>query len=314
MSDSRSPLDPQVKAWFDLLLPAKAARVLDAAALRAGSEATAAVLTMGSTPLEVERELALPSPAGPVRALLFQPGPAAPGARGLVVYLHGGGFMLFTPESHAKMARRIALGADAVVLSVDYRRTPEHPFPAALDDALAAFRHARANARELGADPARIAVAGDSAGGGLAAAVALRLAAAGEAAPAALLLISPWTDMRLESASFRRLAPDDPLIDAEVMTYWRDAYVPDPGRRSDPFASPLLGDASAFPRTCISVGTIDPLHDDGAALAAKLRAAGRPVVLQSHAGMPHYFNFLPGIDEGERSVAAMVAFLRDALK
>jgi acetyl esterase len=230
----------------------------------------------------------------------------------VIVYFHGGGYVVMSPETHEKLTKQLCVGTGAVVVSVDYRLAPEHRYPAPLDDCLAAFRWVRAHARELGGDPARIAAGGDSAGGNAAAAVTLRLLAAGEAPPTALLLLCPWTDMALDTDSMRRFGPDDGVLDTDIMTWFRDCYVV-PSNWNDPFASPLRGDLAKFPPTLVVVGEIDPLLDDGLQLVKKLEQAGRKVVLQSHAGMPHDFMLFPGIDEGAVAIDGICRFAKSAL-
>jgi len=215
-----------------------------------------------------------------------------------------------SPESHAGLSKQLAVRAGVIVVSVDYRLAPENPYPAPLDDCVAAFRWVRENAASLGGDPKRVALGGDSAGGNLTAATTLRLLAAGEEPPSSVIMICPSTDLGMDTASIRTFAPDDPIIETPFLEFCRASYAPDPNQWGDPLLSPLRADLSGFPRACVVVGTIDPLCDDGVAFAEKLRRAGREVVLQRHEGMPHVFMLFPGIDEGERSVAAMCEFLR----
>lgn len=309
-ADPRAPLDPQVAALFALMTANRAERVLEPEAMREGLAALAPLLTAGGPEAAVRRRVEIPGPAGAIRAELYAP--ADSGVRPLVVFFHGGGYAIMSPETHDKLTRQISTGADCVVLSVDYRLAPEHRFPAPLDDCVAALRWAAVHAAELGADPTRIAVAGDSAGGNASAAVCLRQAADGERIPEAALLLCPWTDMALDSDSMRRFGPEDGVLDSELMTWFRDCYVK-PDQHADPFASPLRGDLSRFPRTLLVAGGIDPLLDDGTRFAAALRAAGRDVELALYDGMPHDFMLFPGIDAAEACVERICAFLRSAL-
>lgn len=310
-TDPREPLHPQVKALFDIFLALRPAeRVFEPVQMRAQTAAMVPFLTAGAPPVALEKEINIPGPAGDIRALLFAPENPTGNALPVHVYLHGGGWVILSPESHAALAKKLAVGAGAIVVSVDYRLAPEHPYPAPLDDCVAAFLWVRENAASLGGDPARVSIGGDSAGGNLTAATALRLLAAGVEPPASLLMICPVTDLAMEAVSVRTLSPDDPILEWPFMEFCRASYAPSPEQWSDPFVSPLRGDLSAFPPTCVVVGTIDPLLDDGVAFAEKLRQSGREVVLQRHEGMPHVFMLFPGIDEGERSFAAMCEFLR----
>ena len=312
MPDPRAPLDPQVKMLFEMMGANRAERVLEPAPMRAGLGALAPLLTGGAPPVAAEKEIQIPGPAGNLRARVFWPEDKAAGPLPMIVFFHGGGYVVMSPETHEKLTKQLCVGVGAIVVSVDYRLAPENRYPAPLDDCLAAFRFVRVNARTLGGDAARVAAAGDSAGGNAAAAVSLRLIAAGEKPPAALLLLCPWTDMALDTDSMRRFGPDDGVLDTDIMTWFRDCYVR-PENWSDPFASPLRGDLSAFPPTLVVVGGIDPLGDDGVAFARKLERAGRKVVLQSHAGMPHDFMVFPGIDEGARAIDGICRFAKSAL-
>lgn len=312
MSDPRAPLDPQVKVLFDMMGANRAERVLEPAAMREGLGALGPLLVAGAPSVSAEKEIQIPGPAGKLRARVFWPGDRARGPFPVIVYFHGGGYVVMSPETHEKLTKQLCVGVGAIVVSVDYRLAPENRYPAPLEDCLAAYRHVLGNARELGGDPARVAVAGDSAGGNAAAALSLRLIAAGEAPPAATLLLCPWTDMALDSESLRVFGPDDGVLDTEIMTWFRDCYVR-PENWSDPFASPLRGDLSKFPPTLVVVGEIDPLRDDGVSLARKLEKAGREVELQSYPGMPHDFMLFPGIDAGARAIDSICRFAKSAL-
>ncbi len=310
-SNPRAGAPAAMQAFLDAMRAANAARVLEAEAMRATREVLVAVLNIDPPAVAVEREIVIPGPAGDIRAKLIVPREHdAP--LPVVVYLHGGGFVVMSPASHAKLTKRIALGANAIVISVDYRLSPETPYPGALDDCVAAFRWARRHAAELGGDPKRIAIGGDSAGGNLSAATTLRLLGEGDAPPEVLLLLCAWLDLAMETPSFMSLGPDDAIIDDAVMEFFRRSYAPDATIWREPLVSPQHADLSAFPPTCVVVGTLDPLYDDGVRFAKKLGAAGRDVALQSHEWMPHDFPLWPGTDADD-AVEAMCAFLRQRL-
>lgn len=313
-ADPRGPLDPQVRALFDLLEAGRAERVLEADALRRSFDALTPLLNAEAPAVASEREIHLPAEAGGCRALVFHPTRPAAEPPPCLLYVHGGGFVIMSPESHARLAKALCEGAGAVVVSLDYRLAPEARYPAALDDCEAALRWLRAaGAAELGADPARVGMGGDSAGGNLTAATTLRALAAGEAPPRAALLLCPFTDAYFESDSFRRLAPDDPIIDEPLMRFFRDAYAPD-GLWREPLVSVIRAEGlEGFPRTLLVAGSLDPLRDDAARFAERLRAAGVAAELAEYAGMPHDFMLFPGIDAGRRSVEETCAFLRSAL-
>jgi acetyl esterase len=309
MADPRGALHPQVEQLFEMMRANRAARVLEPGPMREGLAALAPLLN-ADAPQVREREIRIPGPAGPIRARIFEP--PMPGPHPALVFYHGGGYVIMSPETHAKLAKQLCVGTRAVVVSVDYRLAPEHPFPAPIDDCVAAFRWVRAHAAELGADARRVGVAGDSAGGNASAAVALVLLMAGERPPEAAALLCPWTDMTLDSESMRTFGPDDPVLDTELMRFFRDAYLK-PTQASDPRASVLLADLSRFPRCLVVVGAIDPLYDDGVEFARRLEAAGGDVQLLEHEGMPHDFMLFPGIDEAQVCVDRVCAFLREAL-
>lgn len=316
----RGILLPQVKALYEPLLAARQPnRVIDATAMQSLDAVTAVVFNMDAPPQPAPVEMQIPSPSvanatASIRALVFTPEHSAADSLPVLLYLHGGGFVVWSPETHAKLCKLIAVGSGVIVVSIDYRRTPEHPYPAPLDDAVTAFRWLRANAASLGGDAARIAIGGDSAGGNLSAALPLRMLAEGEAPPEAVVLLCPWTDMHHATESFRLFGPDDPILDDLTMTFFRVNYAPDPALWEDSFVSPLLGDLAAFPPTCMIAGGIDPLRDDGVLFADKLRAAKREVEAHVYGGMPHDFMvFVPQLDATRPAIDRVSAFLRRTL-
>jgi acetyl esterase len=218
---------------------------------------------------------------------------------GLVVYFHGGGWVLGSLESHEQPCRFLARTGGVRVLSVDYRLAPEAKFPAAVDDALAAFEWAREHARELGADSARVAVGGDSAGGHLSAVVA-QLA---DPKPAATLLIYPVCDLSTKRESYR-LFGDGFLLTEASMDWYRGHYLPDEAAARDPRASPLLAeDLRGLPRTYLAAAGFDPLRDEALAYGERLREAGVELELALHEGAIHGFANMVGV--GRASAAAM---------
>jgi acetyl esterase len=256
------------------------------------------------------RRVSLPLPIGAVEARragelparLYRPR-AATGA--LLVFFHGGGFVAGDLDTHDVPCRFLAERSGAAVLSVDYRLAPEHRFPAAVDDALAAFAWARDHAAELGADPARIAVGGDSAGGTLATVVA-RLAD-----PAFQLLIYPGADWNAQTYSRARFA-EGFLLTAEDIAFYREHYLPDDAAALDPRASPLLASdlAGSAPAYVVTAG-FDPLRDEGEEYARKLAAAGVPVALRRQEGLVHGFVNAVAVS---RAAALATAELAGALR
>ena len=221
-TDPRAPLSPQVKVLFDMMAAGRATRVLEPKALREGLGALTALLVAGAPAVAAERTIEIPGAGGKIRARVFWPGDPKRGPYPVFVFFHGGGYVAMSPETHEKLTKQLCVGVGAVVVSVDYRLAPEHRYPAPLDDCLAAYRWVRANAKELGGDSERLLAGGDSAGGNATAAVALRLIAAGEPLPRALLLLCPWLDMALDTDSMRTFGPDDGVLDTDIMTFFRD--------------------------------------------------------------------------------------------
>jgi epsilon-lactone hydrolase len=224
----------------------------------------------------------------------------------MILYLHGGAYSYGAPSHYRDFIWRIAAAASARVLCIDYRLAPEHPFPAALDDAVAAYRWLLAG----GAAPARLAIMGDSAGGGLVFGTLLRLRDEGVALPAAAVALSPWTDMALTGPSLKNNAAADPMLKAEqaptLARYYLGATDP-----RHPYASPLYGDLTGLPPALIQVGSDEILHDDAVRMADKLRAAGCRVALEVWPRMPHVFQlFARIVPEASRAVARIGDFIR----
>jgi acetyl esterase len=280
--------------------------------LRAAHPAMAAYFGVGAPPIALEREITVPGAAGPLRAMMYAP-VAEPQGMPVVLHFHGGGFCWMQPESYAKPNKEVAIAANAIVVSFDYRLAPEHPYPEPLDDCVAAYRWLRGHASEIGGDPSRIALAGESAGGGLAASTVLRLIAEGDELPRALAVSCAWLDLRDSSKSFRAFGPDDPFIDDATMAGWRACYAPGEKQWTDPLVSPVFGDVSKFPPTCVVVGGIDPLYDDGVTLADNLRDAGRSVELYDYEGMPHIFWCYPQLFGKNDAMGRVGGFLRTHL-
>jgi len=262
-------------------------------------------------PLDVS-DHAIPGPAGPLPARLYAPH-AAQAPAPLCVYYHGGGWVQGSVETHDPGCRLLAHLAGVRVLSVDYRLAPEAPYPAAVDDALAAFAWVAADPERVGADPARLAVAGDSAGGNLAAIVA-QAARDGDlpAAPAFQLLIYPACDLAAKAPSVKTYRSGY-LLTEESMDWYMDKYVPDVATRAQPRVSPLratdvAGVAPAFVATCVP----DPLRDEGEAYAQRLREAGVPVATHRFGQLHGFFN-TTAIRSSREAVAVLAGALAQGL-
>ena len=231
----------------------------------------------------------------------------------VVVYFHGGGFVIGDIASHDTTCQRLAAGVPALVVSVDYRLAPEHRFPAAVDDCEAATAWASAHSPEFGGDPSRLAVAGDSAGGNLAAVIARRARAGGGPSIAFQLLVYPVTDMTRSLPSHTENGTGY-LLDSDAMSWFLDNYLAKADRRH-PDASPLFADdLSGLPPAFVLTAEFDPLRDEGEAYAERLRTAGVPVTTSRYDGMIHGFYGLDSIfDAAKKATAETVVALRDAL-
>ena len=199
-----------------------------------------------------------------------------------VLYLHGGGHVAAKPALYRDFIWRLAAATRAVTVIVDHRLAPEHPYPASLDDAVNAYRALLAQ----GADPRRMAVMGESSGGGLMLAMLLRLRDDGTPLPAAAVALSPWTDLALTGNSLKLNAKADPMIRSEEAPRLASQYLAGTGPRT-PYASPLYGDPAGLPPTLIQVGSDEVLLDDSVRMAERMRAAGCEVELEIWPRMPH---------------------------
>jgi epsilon-lactone hydrolase len=232
---------------------------------------------------------------------------AAPEGK-LILYVHGGGWLFGSPRSHRVIASNLARTSGITVLSVHYRLAPEHPAPAAHDDAFAAYEWALAQGYE-GAD---IAIAGDSAGGNMALATAVRARDAGLPLPAALMLMSPALDLAGEGASHAEMA-DAPLVDANLMAVFNALYLGERDRKS-PEATPFDADMAGLPPTLIHVGTWEILRSDSETIAERMRKAGVAAELRLWEGMCHNHQlFAPFLEEGMASIEEAGGFLRARL-
>lgn len=253
---------------------------------RAEIRRTSAAVSGGAPDVDRVIDVAIPGLAGVIRARLYVHGSEVPG---LLVYYHGGGWVVGDLETHDGLARLLARDAGLGVLSVDYRLAPEHRFPAAVDDALAAFRWAVDHAGSFGIRPARVAVGGDSAGGNLAAVVSQLAVRGGGPAPVAQLLVYPVTDLSTKHPSYGLFREGFFLTEAE-MDWYRDHYLGPDGDPRDPRVSPLLADdLTGLPPAVVVTAGFDVLRDEGEAYARRLEEAGVPVRATRHGGLIHGF-------------------------
>jgi acetyl esterase len=262
------------------------------------------------------RELQADGPLGPIPLRLYRPvGATAGQALPALVYYHGGGWVIGDLDTHDTLCRELANHSGCAVVSVDYRLAPEHRFPAAVDDSIAALRWVRREAAALGIDPARVAVGGDSAGGNLAAVVALAAREAGDAPPAFQLLIYPATDQH-RSAPSHRTNGQGYLLTTDTMAYFTDHYIPDRAHYADWRASPLLHpDLSGLPPALVLTAGYDPLRDEGLAYAQRLTEAGNRATHLSFERQIHGFILMGKVlDEANAAVQLCAAALRQALR
>ena len=258
--------------------------------------------------------ITVPGPAGPIPVRTYR----ADGADGAkagapgVVFFHGGGWVLGDLDSHDYICGSLALAADCVVFAVDYRLAPEHPYPAAIDDCFAAFQSIVSRATEFGVNATRLAVAGDSAGGNLAAAVCQRNTRDGVAQACFQLLIYPATDALAETASHELFARGF-LLTRAGMRWFTDQYLPDRARRAEPLASPLLApDLAGLPPALVLMAGFDPLRDEGIAYAKKLQGAGVRTEWEVYPTTFHGFFGLGVLDVSGQAIDRAAQALRAA--
>ena len=232
----------------------------------------------------------------------------APGADAgrAVLYLHGGGYVIGSINTHRDLAARISRAAKARVLLIDYRLAPEHPFPAAVEDSVAAYRWMLAQ----GLKPARISVAGDSAGGGLTVATLVAIRDAKLATPGAAVCLSPWVDLEGVGDSMKSKASVDPMVQRDGLLEMAQHYLAGKDARS-PLAAPLYADLAGLPPMLIQVGTAETLLDDSTRIAERARKAGVKVTLEPWENMIHVFQvFAPMLDEGQQAIEKIGEFIR----
>jgi acetyl esterase len=304
-------------------------------ALQAVLDASAAadVPPISEQPIEVARVGAMAFAslgAGPKEELLGVDDRQVPGADGLipvrvytpidteaalpgVVYLHGGGWVFMGIETHDWICRRLAKESGAVVVSVDYRLAPEHPFPAPLDDCYAATKWVVDHAADFGVDPARVAVAGDSAGGNLSAAVTLRARAAGEPSLVAQVLVYPVTDASFDTDSYAENGKGF-MLEGDAMRYFWNAYLGPDGDPDDAYASVLrAADLADLPPALVITAEYDPLRDEGEAYGRRLDGFDVPATVTRYDGVVHGFLGMREIvPEADQAMAEIATFLAQA--
>ena len=295
-------VDPQLTEMLAKLASLPAMHTLSPEASRAQSLAMSKARPPSNAPIAGMIERTIPGPAGDIPVRVYTPlnaGDAAP----LLVYYHGGGHVFGSPETHHNATRNLCAGGQCVVVSVDYRKAPEHKFPAAVEDAFGVVKWCADNAAELNIDASRIAVAGDSAGGNLAIVAALMARDAGGPGICFQLLVYPLADYRCDSDSYRRYASGYGILEDKTMFWFKDHYLRSDADAKDWRASPLLApNLGGLPETLVITAECDVLHDEGEALVAALSAAGTKVTHTDYAGMIH--GFFPMGEVVDKSLAA----------
>jgi len=309
-------LHPQAQAWLDFLKarnvpPTHTLSVADARSLYRDRRS----VTQPAPPeVGLVRELKADGPQGAIPVRLYRPAGSAASTRlPVLVYYHGGGWVIGDLETHDTLCRELANGAGCAVVAVDYRLGPESRFPAAVDDCIAATRWVRTNAADLGIDPALLAVGGDSAGGNLAAVVSITLRDAGDPPIALQLLIYPGTDMRRTAPSHTSNGQGY-VLTSDTITYFHDHYIDDAAHDLDWRASPLLHpDLSRLPPAFVLTAGFDPLRDEGLAYADALGAAGNATTYVCFDRQIHGFILMGKVlDEAHAAVALCASELRRA--
>lgn len=311
-------LDPQARHLLDQLAAAGRPPVweLTPAEGRQAWDALASIFGPPETPATVE-DRSVPGPAGDLFVRLYRPGapPAGDGAqpRPVLVWFHGGGFVIGSVPSYDNVCRALANGAGCLVASVDYRLAPEHKFPAAVDDTYAATAWIAEHAAEWGADPARVAVGGDSAGGLLSAVVTQLARDRSGPRLAFQLLVYPGTDWDLDFPSVRELASGY-LLERESIAWFRSQYLRSDADEDDPRASPLRAERlDGLPPAFVVTAEYDPIKDYGTRYVDRLSEAGVAVEHRHYPGTIHAFLSLAGaLDAGKAALDDCAAALRTA--
>jgi acetyl esterase len=300
------PLHPQVLPMIELLnqsmagLPAT--DVMEISTMR---EVSLAPPALNPTPVGRVEDRRIPGPAGEIPVRIYTPEGSGPFP--LIAFFHGGGFVLCSLETHDELCRAMCRDAGAVVVSVDYRLAPEAKYPAAADDCYAATAWCAAHAAELGADAARLVVAGDSAGGNLAAVTALRARDLGAPRIRHQVLIYPATHCDFDTPSYRENAQGY-FLTADAMRWFWAHYLENPAQASEPYACPAhAADLKGLPPATVITAEYDPLRDEGEDYAAQLRAAGVPVVLKRYDGMIHGFVSMGDVFDDARAAQRLIA-------
>lgn len=308
------PLDSQTRAFLDqfALLPAWYDVPLDEA--RKQRVLAAPMLNGPAEPVQKVEDRGIPGPGGTIPVRIYTP--RGEGPFPILVYFHGGGWVLSNLETHDALCRKLTNRAGCIVVSVDYRLAPEHKFPAAVEDSYAATSWVAEHAGELHGDPTRLAVGGDSAGGNLSAVTTLLAREQGGPSIRFQFLIYPATDHFAGSMQRQSFIENGEgyFLTREGMKRFLDYYLPSPEHGTDPRFAPLQArDLSGLPPALVVTAEYDPLRDEGEAYAERLREAGVPVTLKRYDGMIHGFFTMAGvIDQSNKAIDETAEILRQA--
>jgi acetyl esterase len=306
------PLDPKARELLEVL-DAPGAPAFSELPLADARAAVTQLFAAQGTPEPLARveDRTVPGPAGNIPVRVYTPEGRGPFP--VLVFFHGGGWVLCDLESHDLVCRTLARAVPAVVVAVDYRRAPEDKFPAAAEDCYAATRWVAAHAATIGGDPRRIAVGGDSAGGNLAAVVALMARDRGGPGLVFQLLVYPATDATMDAPSHRENA-NGYFLTADMMVWFWGHYLRGPEDRVNPYVSPLRApDLRGLPPALVVTAEFDPLRDEGEAYATRLREAGVPARLVCYPGMIHaFFQLTASLEQAHQAQAEAAAALRAA--
>ena len=306
------PLDPQAQAFLEQLAAEEAPPLHE---LSVEDARQVIVELFGSKeppePVGKVEDRMIPGASVEIPVRVYTPQGAGPFP--ILVYFHGGGWVIGNLEAYDPTCRALTNAAQCVVVSVEYRLAPEHKFPAAPEDCYAALQWVGANATAINGDSARIAIGGDSAGGNLTAVVAQMARDRGGVRPTYQLLVYPVTDHQYDTASYQENA-DDYLLTKDAMMWFWNHYLRSEADGRLPLASPLRAESLRdLPPALVITAEFDPLRDEGEAYAAKLREAGVPVSLTRYDGMIHGFFSLGAVfDQGQQAIAEAAAGLRAA--
>ncbi len=307
------PLDPQVQAFLDQIAASGAPPIhtLSVEAARNLALQDIPQLSEGPEAVKQVENREIPGPAGSIPIRIYTP--EGEGPLPLLVYFHGGGWVVCNLETHDALCRRLANEGSCIVVSVDYRLAPEHKFPAAVEDCYAATQWVANNASALNGDPTRIAVGGDSAGGNLAAVVTLLARDQGGPSLLFQLLIYPVTDYHTPGTpSYQENAEGYYLTREDMFWFW-DLYLNNEAEARHPHASPLLAESlQGLPPALVITAEYDVLRDEGERYAQRLQGAGVPVVLKRYDSMIHGFFDIGPFESGPQAIKEAMALLREA--